>query len=228
MIDETLLERSAKRVGFPRGANLRIERRFQKKASIVDRLLRSIISTLWEEAYATITQAFDGITRVAFLGFFGSHIVFTLIIDLQAILPSIFPSACKELLQWHIEEFKDPLMAQASELLWFRSLIVLELLFQLPFFVVAINFLRKNELQEYPDWFRTACIAYGAHTATTMAPILTTLATNSDATAIERFAILNVYSPYMIFPLWILYLGATSSSTTTGSSSNKYDKVKAT
>jgi EXPERA (EXPanded EBP superfamily) len=117
-------------------------------------------------------RALKGATRTAFLGFFSSHIFFTLIIDLQALLPpAVFPKAMQDFLVWYATTLKDPIMSDPQSLLWFQSLIFCEMFFQLPFFFVACYFLRSSDAvaTDYPDWFRTACIAYGAHTATTLA-----------------------------------------------------------
>lgn len=158
-------------------------------------------------------QALKGATRIAFIGFFVSHIVFTVIVDSQAIFPSSFvPQILQDLLTWYVTALNDPLMATPRKLLWFQSLICCEMLFQLPFFFVAVNMLSSSDRTEYPDWFRIQCVAYGSHTATTMVPILAALSTNTNATLFGRLLILLVYFPYLIFPLWILFLAATRSS----------------
>ena len=166
-------------------------------------------------------KALQGATRTALLGFFGSHIIFTLIIDAQALLPpSFFPAFLQDFLAWYAATLKDPLMSNPRELLWFQSLIACEMAFQLPFFFAAVFMIGSSSRTIYPDWFRSACIAYGAHTATTMAPILATLATNEKATVMERAVILSVYLPYLIFPLWILFIAAKSSTETTKTKAN--------
>lgn len=156
-------------------------------------------------------QSLSGTTRVVFLGFFASHIVFTLIVDAQAILPPNFvPKMLQDLLAFEVSYFNDPIMKNAHELLWFQALVVCEMLFQLPFFFLACWFLSDAKASTYPEYFRSACIAYGAHTATTMVPILATLAWNSDATSSERFLVISMYLPYLILPLLLLLLAATS------------------
>jgi hypothetical protein len=156
----------------------------------------------------------QGSTRLSFLGFFASHIIITLIIDSQAILPlEWIPGVLQDLLAFEVATFNDPLMGNARELLWFQSLVTCELLFQVPYFVAAVYFFRGETASVYPDWFRSASIAYGAHTATTMAPILTTLATNEAASLQERVLVTSMYLPYLIFPLWILWIAATDNST---------------
>lgn len=81
---------------------------------------------------------------------------------------------------------------------WFRSLISLEILFQLPFFVYAVHCLLQ---QKDGILFRSLCIVYGASTSTTMVPILASIASDSDATFSEKSILLGFYLPYLIFPL---------------------------
>jgi hypothetical protein len=175
-------------------------------------------------------KALQGATRMAFLGFWASHIFFTIIIDGQVVLPQwLFPPLLRDLLAWYAALLNDPLMSNSSNnnstnsssdsssnsdsstgtggLLWFQALVTCELCFQLPFFIVAVRMLNNNKHNYYPNWFRHACIAYGAHTATTMAPILATLISNTEAATVpERVIITALYLPYLIFPLWILLL----------------------
>jgi EXPERA (EXPanded EBP superfamily) len=152
-------------------------------------------------------NSFQGVTRLAFFGFFASHIVFTLIVDGQIIFPQHwYPSILQDLLAFHISYFNDPLMKDPP--LWFRSMIFMEYLIQLPFFFVACNYLTDVNKLAYPSWFRSACITYGAHTATTLVPILAALANNDAASPLERVCVTFVYLPYLIFPLWIWYIAA--------------------
>ena len=155
-------------------------------------------------------RSLSGITKTAFLGFFGSHIIFTLIVDLQAIAPpSWIPSFLSDFLRWYAAAFHDPLMGDPRRHLWFQSMIFCEMLFQLPYFFVAVYYLSSNKTV-YPRWFQNACVAYGAHTATTLVPILATVATNAAATVAERWTLSCVYLPYLIFPLWILAIAVMS------------------
>ena len=79
----------------------------------------------------------NGVTRIAFLAFFASHIPITLMVDGQALLPrSIYPEFAVRALDWYTETFSDPLMKRPQ--LWFQSMVACEFLFQLPFFVVAV------------------------------------------------------------------------------------------
>ena len=95
-------------------------------------------------------KALEGITRTIFLGFFGSHILATLCVDVQAIAPAAWvPQPLTDLLVWYASSLKDPLMSKPAELPWFQSLICLELIFQLPFFFWAVVELTSNRKGTY-------------------------------------------------------------------------------
>jgi EXPERA (EXPanded EBP superfamily) len=167
-------------------------------------------------------QALTGTARVVFLCFFASHIFATVMIDGQAVLPShLFPLALQDLLTWYSSTMKDPLMSNPQEILWFQSLVCCELLFQLPFFFWACYMLSSCTTKYYPERFKCACIAYGAHTATTMVPILATIATNDDANLSERIMVSSVYAPYLIFPLVLLGIAVQSPSETDAAAKKK-------
>uniref|UniRef100_A0A7S3L3V0 EXPERA domain-containing protein n=1 Tax=Amphora coffeiformis TaxID=265554 RepID=A0A7S3L3V0_9STRA len=153
-------------------------------------------------------KAIEGIPRIAFLGFFSSHIVATLMIDVQAIAPSaLIPTPLADLLTWYASTLNDPLMSRPKELPWFQSLICLEMMFQLPFFFWIVSELSSNR-KVYSDSFRCACIAYGAHTSTTMAPILTSIVTSASNTFTEKLTLLGVYGPYLMFPFGLMCMAA--------------------
>lgn len=154
-------------------------------------------------------KALQGITRLVFLIFFASHILATLLIDVQAIVPQAWvPTSLRDLLLWYASSLGDPLMSAPEKLPWFQSLVCLELMFQLPFFVWAVFELSSDKRQVYSDAFRCSCIAYGAHTSTTMAPILTTIITSSTNTFSEKLVLLGVYGPYLIVPFTIMCIAA--------------------
>jgi hypothetical protein len=172
-------------------------------------------------------KALQGATKTAFLGFWISHIIFTIILDGQVVVPHLFPTVLRELLVWYCSLSNDPLISKATtpELLWFQALVSCELCFQLPFLIAAVRMLSSSlYTSTYPNWFRYACIAYGSHTATTMAPILATLITNPEATLPERVLITALYLPYLIFPLWILLLAVQDDSDKIESSPSKPKK----
>jgi EXPERA (EXPanded EBP superfamily) len=158
-------------------------------------------------------RALEGSTKALYVGFFASHIVFTLIVDVQAIAPpSWVPAPLRRLLAFYAATFKDPLMRWPTPV-WFRSVVGCEMAFQLPFFFVACHQLVRGRASKtgsnrlsYPGWFRNACVAYGAHTATTLVPILAALVSSPDNTPSEKAALVSLYAPYLVLPLGILYL----------------------
>jgi EXPERA (EXPanded EBP superfamily) len=159
-------------------------------------------------------KALSGATRWAFIIFFATHIVYTVLVDGQIVWAEVYPTLLLDFKAWYVANFNDPLLAPPSPL-WFQSIVVLECTFQLSFFVVACYYLCNSTRLSYPTWFRYACITYGAHTATTMVPILACLATNVNATTMERYRILSVYMPYLMFPVWLWTIAVSSTDDTT-------------
>ena len=95
-------------------------------------------------------KAIEGIPRMAFLGFFSSHILATMTIDVQAIAPSDWiPQPLADLLSWYASTLNDPLMSRPKELPWFQSLVCLEMIFQLPFFFWIVSELSSNRKGAY-------------------------------------------------------------------------------
>lgn len=83
-------------------------------------------------------SALNGPTRLLFLVFFASHIPITFLIDCQVILPaSIYPKFAREGLDWYTDTFNDHLM-QGPHDIWFKSIVLCELLFQVPFFITSV------------------------------------------------------------------------------------------
>ena len=123
-------------------------------------------------------MAISELARKVFLTYFVTHIPATMLIDAQVVLPPrVVPTFARNALRWHISTNNDVLMAHQPA--WLRSLVMCELVFQLPFFFVAISALRRRD-EGAKGWL----LAYGAHTATTLAPILQYI-WESDAIASE-------------------------------------------
>ena len=173
-------------------------------------------------------KVFQGKTKVAFYWFFLTHIPITLMIDGQAIFASYYPQILRHFVQdIYAENFGDILMSGRQQPngypIWFQSIVLFEILFQLPFFFVSVHIIggsghnnngndhnNKNNQEgfttTYPEWFRMACIVYGSHVATTLVPIFGTFvcANEDEMTTIQKIIIVSVYLPYLIFPLWLL------------------------
>eukprot|EP01063_Lacrimia_lanifica_P037207 TRINITY_DN7571_c0_g1_i1.p1 TRINITY_DN7571_c0_g1~~TRINITY_DN7571_c0_g1_i1.p1 ORF type:complete len:169 (+),score=57.16 TRINITY_DN7571_c0_g1_i1:397-903(+) len=150
-----------------------------------------------------------GATRLAFLAFFLSHIPITLLVDGQAAIPrALYPQFAIDLVDWYGAAFKDTLMTPPHAP-WFRAVVAGELAFQLPFFFVASYALATRRV-DGAGWFRSGCMIYGAHTSTTLIPILASIASDAATTVEEKAVLVGFYLPYLIFPLWLTAIAATS------------------
>jgi len=151
-----------------------------------------------------------GGTRLAFLCFFASHIPITLLVDGQAVLPeSLYPSPVLDLVDWYAATFKDGLMTRPF-VPWFKAVVACEVLLQLPFFFFAVYALWTMKV-DGRGTFRSLCLIYGSHTATTLVPILATIAADgSGATTAEKAMLMGFYLPYLAFPLWLVFIAAGS------------------
>ena len=94
-------------------------------------------------------KALEGGTRTAFLGFFASHIVFTLLVDGQALFRAYYPPVLQKLLTTYVTTLQDPIMTEPFDL-WLQSMIVCEFLFQMPYFLIAVSLLSDPTLQTIP------------------------------------------------------------------------------
>lgn len=135
----------------------------------------------------------NGFLRLVFLGYFITHIPITLSLDLQALFGPYYPPAFQALSAWYVSTYNDQLMMHPPA--WFKSFIVAELLFQLPFFFVATYGLlfKKN-------WIRIPSIIYGTHVATTLLPILADTLTSAVTTQQQKLVLFGFYFPYFLIP----------------------------
>lgn len=153
-------------------------------------------------------KVFTGRLRIAFLAFFMSHIPITLCIDAQAALPT-YPQALRDLVAWYCSISGDVLMREPHNKVWFSSIVLGELILQLPFFFVAVQMIYQHgdtaKPQSYPRWFQKACLVYGSHVATTLIPINATLLASSEMSLAQEIVTIAIYSPYWIFPLLLVW-----------------------
>ena len=167
-----------------------------------------------------------GAFELASWAFFASHVPITLLVDGQAVLPrALFAWGPRRALEWFLEWSRDPLMRVATAspaspaTAWFRAIVCAELALQVPFFAVALAALTGTFDERAappgrglssPAWLRTAAVAYGAHVATTMIPILAQIALFEERNFTERHrvALVAVYLPYLIMPLLVLWRAA--------------------
>lgn len=149
-------------------------------------------------------KVLQGTSKTAFILFFASHVPITLLIDAQGALSVWYPQTLRNLIEWYCDVFGDVLMRYPSPS-WFQSLIIAELFLQVPFFFIALRVLSKEQ-HTYPRWFQSLCILYGAHVSTTLIPILATFWTSTQMSGVQIVMTTVVYMPYLLFPLWLLYL----------------------
>jgi len=121
--------------------------------------------------------------------------------------PDLVPPPLRGLLflPLYCEQFHDTLMTAPHDL-WLKVFITCEMLFQLPFFVVATRAILRSEKEAPPSWFRSACLVYGSHTSTTLFPILATILLNEENTLTEKATLFGFYFPYLLFPAWLVYI----------------------
>ena len=157
--------------------------------------------------------ALTGGTRIAFYAFFASHIVFTLICDLQAVLKPFYPQLLQDLVTNYAIFVKDPHMSEPFEL-WFQSIVFTEAIVQLPFFFVAVHFFGDSHRKTYPRWFQMLSIVYGSHTATTLIPILPVILLRDEEEAPLQWRLLCffIYLPYFTFPAWLAWIAVNDDS----------------
>ncbi|XP_059187830.1 sigma intracellular receptor 2 [Centropristis striata] len=147
------------------------------------------------------------ILEIIFFLYFASHIPITLCIDLQALLPGyLFPQPLRDLMKWYAAEFRDPMVLDPPQ--WFRAFILLEAVFQTPFFPVAAYAFLKGGC----TWIRTPAIVYSTHVATTLVPILAHILFYQfpmkphpgPQTMQERWRLVFIYLPYLLVPVLLL------------------------
>jgi hypothetical protein len=156
-------------------------------------------------------KAFQGAWRNVFLCFFISHIPITICIDGQGLFSQYYPQVLRDLVAWYCDVFGDVLMRYPDSPPWFQALVCAELVLQLPFFFAAVQMIRQTEnhpSDEYPSWFRTACLIYGSHVTTTLVPIIATFWASTNMTTLQICMTTAVYSPYWMVPLALLYFAA--------------------
>ena len=155
-------------------------------------------------------KVLSGTTKTVFLCYFASHVPITILIDGQGAFSTFYPQGLRDLVTWYCTVFGDVLMRYPSPI-WFQSVILAEVFLQLPFFFVALPVLwREAEKSDdqYPRWFQSLCIIYGAHVSTTLIPILGTFWTSFEMTNLQVAMTTAVYLPYLLFPLYLLYLAS--------------------
>ena len=159
-----------------------------------------------------------------YASFLAVHIPATLLIDCQAVYPSTYkPWFLEALMQWYHAAFRDPLIGGISGrfnskhglgggggegLEWFKTFVYLELIFQLPIFIIGFLGLYHNNKKVYP-----VLLAYAASSATTTLACLVSLWTTPESTparlaqdvpcvsAVQRAVLVGSYASFFVVPL---------------------------
>ncbi|KAI0046729.1 hypothetical protein FA95DRAFT_1493602 [Auriscalpium vulgare] len=158
-------------------------------------------------------------TDLFYFVFFLIHIPATLLIDCQALYPPAYvPDVIRALPAWYVAMSGDPLVGGAMgllpvperELVWFKTFLCLEAVFQLPTFFIGARGLWRGSRGIYP-----LLIIYGASTATTtlacLAVVMYTPTTTSatiasrtiSITLEQRIMLLMSYVPFFLIPLYM-------------------------
>ncbi|PPQ73236.1 hypothetical protein CVT26_015039 [Gymnopilus dilepis] len=150
-----------------------------------------------------------------YVAFFGIHLIATLVVDLQYFYPAwLVPGWMRALLDFYIGMSKDPLVGGvdgafggSEHLVWFKTFLALEAVFQAPVFVLGFRALRRGSKSIYP-----LLILYGASSATTTLACITTILQTPQTTpetlaqgivsvtTQERLMLLSSYVPFFLVP----------------------------
>ncbi|ORY31410.1 transmembrane protein 6/97 [Naematelia encephala] len=142
----------------------------------------------------------------AYFAFFIIHLIASLALDLQRSYPAwlIDDTQLAAFKKWYISWSRDPVMLNAYSgdpaWLWIEPFFFLELVFQVPSFVVGAIGLWKNDKRVYP-----LMLAYAASTATTMLPTVQSLYTAPSNPPLSSAELYNLFASYL--PFLIVTLG---------------------
>jgi len=159
-----------------------------------------MVKLCWKPTENIIFQPMKGIVYISFFGFFASHIPISVLIDGQVVLPSyLFPKGAVDLLQFYLSNAVDPLMSSAKRTTWFQAVVLMENLFQVPFFCLALYVMVAFRV--WPTWFQSICLAYSAQATTAMIAVYATLIAEG-----APLSTLGVYFAYVAFPVWLTWI----------------------
>mmetsp|Transcript_25253 Transcript_25253/g.86614 ORF Transcript_25253/g.86614 Transcript_25253/m.86614 type:complete len:494 (-) Transcript_25253:103-1584(-) len=182
----------------PPGASIDVtehlaQRKYEHYAGYQQRVSRFVP---WFPAQQGDCGLISDASRRFYVCFFAVHVPMTLFVDAQAVLDQrLFPAPLRSVLAWHVQVNGDALMAKPPP--WFKAVVWAEVLLQLPFFCAAVKALCRREDAQ----LRPFALVYGAHTATTLLPILAHIFTDAGRTPLQRFALGGIYAPFLFVPL---------------------------
>ena len=162
-----------------------------------------------------------------FFIFFLVHIPTTLLCDAQAIYPSFLQN---ETLLSNVEYYTfltgDHLMKSAlpnsQNLIWFKSIIFMELFLQVPYFCFALKGLWFDQLGQ--DLHRVLALAYSSHVMTTVVPLLGEFWFRKQLTLVQRGGLIGVYGIFFVVPLMYFFRALFATRSVGTASSRKMKK----
>lgn len=140
-----------------------------------------------------------GLLSVSLTCFF-FHTVFT---------ESFMPQAFRDLERKNILDYKDSFVGEARTTKWMLATVIMECVFELPYFLYVLYYLFFYSGMYYPEHFRTSTLVYTSHTVTTTAIILSHFWQDHDderyaQTFEERVKLCKLYIPFHVVPLFML------------------------
>ncbi|TFK87630.1 hypothetical protein K466DRAFT_522106 [Polyporus arcularius HHB13444] len=155
---------------------------------------------------------------LAYFFFFLIHIPTTLLVDAQPLYPQWVSSFISSLPKYYVDMSNDPLLGSALGYYgearrqvynWFRWYLIMEVVFQLPVFLIALRGLWRGSTSIY-----LLLLIYGASTATTtlacIADVVATPVTPTPTrtpivtiTSEQQLLLLSSYIPFFLVPFII-------------------------
>ena len=144
---------------------------------------------------------------LVFVPYFALHIVITLIADIQGVLPAWvleqhYPQVLRQLVLDYTEQTQDETLTNPP--VWMQSMLWMEVVFQLPFFFVALYALLARA-----NWIRIPSIVYSAHVMTTVVPTVANILVQPISLS-NKLQLAPLYLIFFVVPLLLLVRMAAS------------------
>lgn len=131
--------------------------------------------------------------------YFVIHIPITVVMDSTIVIPPVFEFQ-QALINFHVNQNKDFLMVVKP--LWFKTFVWIELLFQLPYFFMALQLITKKDPKRF-----IYNMLYGFNAGlTTFVCIMYDIFQGSEyqLNTKDIIQLVSIYLPYLIIPLVIM------------------------
>lgn len=137
--------------------------------------------------------------------YFFVHIFVTIFADAQVVYFEYYPPILQDAYTWWCNNFEDTLLIARP--VWFKSIILCEILLQLPYFFVAVFAFAKYGVATMSTTMKHATLLYCGHVATTLVPIFASFyfdTTLMPKRTTSKIVLGAVYSIFFIVPLLIV------------------------